>query len=204
MQVGDAFFDDASKEAEVRRWLDEHLVAPLRQSGVSAKHAVLKFANVLRKPGPVFNFMMAAAVDDGADYLYRVNDDTQFVDQWVESAIGTLRGYAPPNVGVVGPICHEGNTRIITHDFVHRTHLEIFDYYYPPILSDWWMDDWITHVYGAARFRKGPFIVRHHTGMHGQRYDVDYAHEQQLRGELTKGRSRIAAWLRRMRRERRR
>ena len=77
-----------------------------------------------------------------------------------------------------------------TLDVVHRTHLEIFDYYYPPILSDWWMDDWITHVYGTRRFTKGPFSVRHHTGAHGQRYAVDNAHKAALRGELQRGRQR--------------
>lgn len=43
---------------------------------------------------------------------------------------------------------------MITHDFVHKTHLRIFDTYYPPVLSDWWMDDWISHVYPADNARK--------------------------------------------------
>ena len=47
-------------------------------------------------------------------------------------AVRTLRGYAPPNVGVVGPRCDEGNTKILTHDFVHRSHLEIFAHYCMP------------------------------------------------------------------------
>jgi hypothetical protein len=117
------------------------------------------------------------------------------VTPWVGLALSALRGYSPPNVGVVGPICREGNTRIITHDLVHRTHLEIFDYYYPPILSDWWMDDWITMVYDERHFTKGPFVVRHHVSMHGTRYSVDYAHEQMLQGELRSGRMQIQAWL---------
>jgi len=33
----------------------------------------------LRKPGPVFNFVSAAAFMDGADYVFRVNDDTQIL-----------------------------------------------------------------------------------------------------------------------------
>ena len=32
---------------------------------------------------------------------------------------------------------------MITHDFVHKTHMRVFKTYYPPVLSDWWMDDWI-------------------------------------------------------------
>ena len=62
------------------------------------------------------------------------------------SHVRVLGSFSPPNVGVVGPLCAEGNTLIMTHDFVHRTHLEIFEHYYPPVFSDWWMDDWISKV----------------------------------------------------------
>jgi hypothetical protein len=47
----------------------------------------------------------------------------------------------------------------MTHDLVHKTHMEIFDMYYPAVLSDWWMDDWISKVYGKTRTQKGPFKV---------------------------------------------
>ena len=40
---------------------------------VAAFHPPTRFP----QPGPAFNFMMAAAAEDGADYLYRVNDDTE-------------------------------------------------------------------------------------------------------------------------------
>ena len=194
--AGDAFFDNEAREAEVRAWIDKELVAPLAAVGVTLRFTLLRFENVLRKPGPAFNFMMKAAADDGADYLYRVNDDTQFVGAgWATQAVSALRAFEPPNVGVVGPVCHEGNTRILTHDLVHRTHLDIFEHYYPPIFSDWWMDDWITHVYGPSRTRRGPFLVRHHTGHQGTRYEVDRSHETKLQAELSSGKQQIERWL---------
>lgn len=52
--------------------------------------------------------------------------------------------FTPPFLGVVGPICYDGNQNILTHDFVHRTHRNIFQTYYPVVFSDWWMDDWIS------------------------------------------------------------
>ena len=70
--------------------------------------------------------MTAAAYEDGSDYMYRVNDDTQFSGPWLHDAVRVLSSFSPPNVGMVGPLCAEGNTLIMTHDFVHRTHLEIF------------------------------------------------------------------------------
>merc|ERR1712147_160284 len=76
------------------------------------------------------------------------------------------------NVGAVGPMCKQGNRKILTHDFTHRKHMDIFEgTYYPPELSDWWMDDWISGVYGADRTLRGEVVeVVHHTGKHGQRY----------------------------------
>ena len=97
--VGDAFFDSAEREAEVSSWIASEIVAPLAAAGVILRFALLRFDNVLRKPGPAFNFMMAAAADDGADYLYRVNDDTQVRTARVACHVwGTCMQVAPPGV----------------------------------------------------------------------------------------------------------
>jgi hypothetical protein len=53
-------------------------------------------------------------------------------------------------VGVVGPNHQGGNERILTQDFVHRTHLTVFGDYYPRELSNWWVDDWMTRVYSPS------------------------------------------------------
>ena len=55
----------------------------------------------------MFNFMMGSAYNDGADYLYRINDDTEFKDAWAATAIAALKRRTPPNIGVVGPICKQ-------------------------------------------------------------------------------------------------
>ena len=91
------------------------------------------------QPGRVpFNEMTRKAFDDGAEYVVRINDDTEFVTaSWVTAAVGALRAYTPPNVGVVGPTCHEGNVRILTHDMVHRSHLAVFGVYYPRVFKNW-------------------------------------------------------------------
>ena len=102
-----------------------------------------------------FNELTADAYESGADYIVRINDDTEFVTNgWTTSAISALGGFDPPNVGVVGPRFREGNTAILTHDMVHRTHLDIFETYYPSVFDNWYVDDWISLVYGAARTAK--------------------------------------------------
>mmetsp|Transcript_32675 Transcript_32675/g.81336 ORF Transcript_32675/g.81336 Transcript_32675/m.81336 type:complete len:225 (+) Transcript_32675:2-676(+) len=192
---GDPFYDAQGRRAQIEKWIEEHVATPLSHANVWLRVALLSYLNKMGKPGPAFNFLMRAAFEDGADYLCRVNDDTRFVTPWVAPSIELLLGFQPPNLGVVGPICNEGNTKILTHDFVHRTHLEIFDFYYPPILCDWWMDDWITRVYGAHRMRKGPWMVQHLVNIHGTRYEVDFSHGNRLDAELRFGEQLIAQWL---------
>ena len=40
--------------------------------------------------------------DEGVEYWYRVNDDTQFVTaNWIGDLTAALQGFDPPNLGVV-------------------------------------------------------------------------------------------------------
>ena len=144
-----------------------------------------------------FNPMMRSAYNDGAEYLVRINDDSEFVtSDWVSKAVAKLASYDPPNVGMVGPNCREGNTAIMTHDMVHRTHLDIFEHYYPEVFSAWWIDDWISKVYGPERSTKMmDWTVKHHTHKHGTRYEVQHREEKLLKGELEKGAAKIEKWL---------
>jgi hypothetical protein len=73
-------------------------------------------------------------------------------------------------VGVVGPNCKHGNQNILTHDMVHRTHLDIFHYYYPPEFENWWADNWITNVYKPNRSTKSKTWAVHHKMIHGTQY----------------------------------
>jgi uncharacterized protein (TIGR01627 family) len=144
-----------------------------------------------------FNPMMRAAYNDGAGYLVRINDDSEFLtSDWVSKAVAKLASYDPLNVGMVGPNCREGNTAIMTHDMVHRTHLDIFEHYYPEAFSAWWIDDWISKVYGPRRSTKMmDWTVKHHTHKHGTRYEVQHREAKLLKGELEKGAVKIEAWL---------
>jgi len=62
-----------------------------------------------------------------------------------------LFSYNPPLVGVVGPNHSGGKLEILTYDFVHRTHVDIFGFYYPHVFGDWFADNWITGVYKPER-----------------------------------------------------
>ena len=118
--------------------------------------------------------MLEAYLDD-VDYLYRINDDTKMLTGgWTEKFISTLERYDPPRVGVVGPNHEGGNIGILTYDFVHRTHVNIFGFYYPHLFTDWFGDSWITQVYRPKRSTKIAEVRLTHTLGLGQRYNVRY------------------------------
>jgi len=147
---------------------------------------------------PMNEIARAAMLETNASYFVRVNDDTEFVTAgWTSLGVAALRGMKPPNVGVVGPTFSEGNTGILTHDMVHRTHLEIFNgEYYPDAFENWWLDDWISRVYGPARTLKLPgWTVKHHVAKHGTRYAVSHHTQAHLETELKKGANVIKAWI---------
>ena len=56
------------------------------------------------------------------------------------------------------------------------------------------MDDWISRVYGVQRTLRADVVeVVHHTGKHGQRYQVDKSHASLLQGLIESGAAKIAA-----------
>ena len=75
-------------------------------------------------------------------------------------------------MGVVGPTHSGGNTGILTYDFVHRTHVDIFGFYYPRLFTDWWGDDWITRIYKPHRCTKLSSARLAHTSSLGRRYEI--------------------------------
>jgi len=131
------------------------------------------------------NDAMLEAYLDHVDYYYRVNDDTRMdTAGWVEAFIEVLDGYKPPRVGVVGPNHFGGNMAILTYDFVHRTHVDIFGFYYPRLFTDWWGDDWVTIVYRPDRSTKLDNIKLAHTLGLGQRYSTDHSVGGKLQNQL--------------------
>ena len=166
-------------------------------TAAGAQRVVVKFFRNRKHHIPM-NEILKVAYDDGCDYFVRVNDDTEFVtDGWTTPGIQALAAFDPPNVGVVGPTCHEGNAAILTHDMTHRTHLDIFDgVYYADEFDNWWLDDWISHVYGPTRTRKlASWTVKHHVEFHGTRYDVQHHKQKLLAREISRGKQKIRKWL---------
>jgi len=155
------------------------------------------------KPNKIpFNPMMRKAYEDGNDYFVRVNDDTEFLQPrgWMTSGMQKLLSFSPPNIGVVGPLCGQGNTNALTHDMTHRTHLQIFNMsYYPEVFSNWFLDEWMSEVYGSARTARldESWIVHHHVEHHGgrERYNISREEGVFLQPEIQRGRQAVEKWI---------
>ena len=93
----------------------------------------------------MWNRLFKKAYDDGCHYFYQCGDDIQFINKgWVSKSIQLLQLYN--NLGATGP--HDTmQTRVHTQSFVSRKHYEIFKFYFPPEIINWFCDDWITKIY---------------------------------------------------------
>ena len=92
----------------------------------------------------MWNRLFKKAYDDGCDYFFQCGDDIEFkTKNWVNDCIDTLK--KNNNIGMTGPI--NNNPKILTQSFVSRTHMQLFGYYFPPEIINWFCDDWINMIY---------------------------------------------------------
>ena len=111
----------------------------------------------------MWNRAFKQAYDDGCDYFFQSGDDIKFLTKnWVNKSITELK--KNDNVGMTGPLdigrikygsdeSKPGGSRFIqTQSFVSRKHFELFGYYFPPEIKNWFCDDWITKVYYPNSF----------------------------------------------------
>jgi hypothetical protein len=68
--------------------------------------------------------------------------------------------------------------------------------HYPRELVDWWMDDWVSRVYGRTRTKLLKSVeVIHHSKTYGRRYDVNGSHRHLVDGLVEKGKRQILQYM---------
>lgn len=93
----------------------------------------------------LWNILAKLAYDDGCEYIYQCGDDILFLQKgWVNESINVLK--KNNNIGITGPLT-VNNLVILTQVMVHRTHLDIFGYFFPEEIKNWYCDDWINAMY---------------------------------------------------------
>ena len=94
----------------------------------------------------MWNRLFKKAYDDNCDYFFQCGDDIDFKTKgWVNACIETLK--KSNGIGMVGPM--NNNAFILTQSFVSRKHMELFGFYFPEEIINWYCDDWINEVYKA-------------------------------------------------------
>ena len=100
----------------------------------------------------MWNILAMRAYNDGFDYLYACGDDIIFNNMgWMDECINLL--LRTNNIGLTGPLTTNGNNSILTQCFVHRTHIDIFKFFYPEEIKNWYCDDWINFVYRGLVYK---------------------------------------------------
>jgi len=120
---------------------------------IEKKGCKVKMKTFLGQKGNVvhiWNTLYKDAYDDN-DYFVQCGSDISFVDEgWVGSAIEKF--LLNDNYGVVGLVDIgrrnlNPSDRLFTQTMVSKRHMDIFEFYYPPVLRNWFCDDWITEIY---------------------------------------------------------
>jgi hypothetical protein len=95
------------------------------------------------------NYLAERAYHEGADYFYRINDDTVLKpNKWSSAFVAELASMRPiPGLGVTGPADPFQNNKLLTHSFVGRMHFLMYGTYFPFELGNWWTDPWIQELY---------------------------------------------------------
>ena len=92
----------------------------------------------------IWNVLFKKAYEQGYDYFVQCGDDIEFHKGWIHQCLAVLKEYN--DVGVVGPR-DTNNPKLLTQTMVSKKHMEVFGYYFPEEIKNWYCDDWINEVY---------------------------------------------------------
>lgn len=118
----------------------------------------------------IWNILCYEAYNNKNDYYYACGDDIEInMKGWIKECILQLNDNK--NIGVSGLQNINGNMKIITQPFVHKTHIDIFGYFYPEEIINWYCDDWINEIYSKNRYIINNIFTSSNNGIE-ERYNV--------------------------------
>lgn len=139
---------------------------------------VLVLSDCSHHPVRAWNRLFEYACDAGCDYFLQVGDDVELLGRgWTTKFVRILQ--SQHDLGTVGPCSLnnywgrklQGQHIINENNFVHRTHHDIFGYFFHPQIRNWHCDDWITLVYGDYAHTR--MDVHSHNAVQGSRYRIE-------------------------------
>tara|TARA_R110000851_G_scaffold108061_4_gene228827 strand:- start:145 stop:861 length:717 start_codon:yes stop_codon:yes gene_type:complete len=136
--------------------------------------------------GEMWNKCFEYGIQENYDYFLQSGDDIEFYNaDWENYFIEFLK--EKNNIGVcgfsdMGRLYFDKEDRLLTQSFVHRTHWDIFGYYYPKEIANWGIDDWLTEVYG--NFNLSLYSTKHSIANKGGEPRYNIVNERKLWNKL--------------------
>jgi hypothetical protein len=96
----------------------------------------------------IWNNLAEVAIKQGHEYMYVLGDDIYFETQKKYLMTWEYILQKRNNIGWCAGF--SGNDRIATQFFIHKSHYEIFGFIYPPLIKNWFCDDWLHHIYNKC------------------------------------------------------
>jgi len=128
---------------------------------------------------------MKEGINRNYDYFLQCGDDIEFYSSWENDFINKLQ--SDNNIGVIGfadilRLKNNKNDRLATQSFVHKTHYDIFNFYFPSELDNYHTDSWLTGVYKLSD--KFYYDLNHKIKNSGGEPRYKPVHNAKLRDEL--------------------
>tara|TARA_R110000796_G_scaffold115376_2_gene227299 strand:+ start:4103 stop:4843 length:741 start_codon:yes stop_codon:yes gene_type:complete len=136
---------------------------------------IIKFnKNYKGKPTHIWNELYEISLNEN-DFFLQVGSDIEFVDKnWCECMINILK--ENNEIGVVG-LTDLGryeinkNDTLLTQTMVSKRHHEIFGFYFPYEIENWFCDNWIGDIYD--RYGRKFIVNQRILNLGGEpRYDI--------------------------------
>ena len=95
----------------------------------------------------MWNKLYDEALGQNYEYFFQCGDDVEFLEyQFIDKFVDCLR--KNNNIGVTGYYqFNDSKYPLLTQTFVSKKHMDIFGFYFPEQLKNWYCDDWINQVY---------------------------------------------------------
>jgi hypothetical protein len=131
----DKMFDNENNQDEIRNLIKNYCDIEFIYLNIEKGHL-----------SKAWNILFKKAYEDNYDYFYQCGDDIDFNknENYFEKLIEILK--KQNNYGVTGAHCMDRKD-ILTQSFVSRKHMELFGFYFPEEIRNWFVDDWISIIY---------------------------------------------------------
>ncbi|MDP2436978.1 MAG: hypothetical protein Q8P67_14610, partial [archaeon] len=145
-----------------------------------------------------YNMLMLQAYADGCDYMYQYSDDSEFqhtASDWPLSMIDSFE--ARQGFGTWGLVDPSAET--MTLGASSRSHIALQGWFWPPILKNWYSDNFIENVYGPLSVHQEDAWFQNKQN-YGQRY-ANCDHFLQYKVGMLIAAARALLWSVKVRRE---